>query len=101
MFRSGGRPFRVSAAVMTFLFLALLAIAASPALHQAIHPEAKDAHHDCAITALAHGQVDAPTPDISVAVPNDCVQSSSPVTIPFFSTTLKLLPPARAPPSPS
>ena len=28
MFRSGGRPFRVSAAVMTFLFLALLAIAA-------------------------------------------------------------------------
>jgi len=99
MFRSGGRPFRVSASVMSFLFLVLLAFAASPALHQAMHADANDAHHHCAITALAHGQVDAPTVDISTAVPNECVQSSSPATIGFFSTILELLPPGRAPPS--
>ena len=101
MFRSGGRPFRALAAGMTFLFLVLIAFAASPALHQAIHTDANDAHHHCAITALAHGQVDVPTADISAAVPNECIQPSSPVTVSFLGTTLELLPPGRAPPSAS
>ena len=99
MFRSGGRPFRVSAAVMTILFLVLVAFAASPALHQAIHSDANDTHHHCAITALAHGQVDVPTADISAAVPNECIQPSSPVTVSFPGTIIELLPPGRAPPS--
>ena len=96
---SGGRPLRASAAVMSFLFLVLLAFASSPALHRAIHPDANEAHHHCAIAALLQGQVDAPIADIPTPVSNQCVYSSSPATIPFFSTTLELLPPGRAPPS--
>ena len=101
MIRSGGCPFRVFAAVMTFLFLLLIAFAASPELHHAIHADANDAHHHCAITALAHGLMDMPTADVSAAVPNDCSQPSSPVTVSFFSSTLELLPLGRAPPSAS
>ena len=101
MFRSGGRPFRVSAGVMTFLFLVLLAIFASPTLHQAIHSDAKDADHNCAITALAHGQVDVSTADISMSAPNERIEPSCRVTVSFFSAALKLLPPGRAPPSAS
>lgn len=101
IFHSDGRPLRVSAAVMSFLFFVLLAFASSPALHQAIHADANDAYHHCAITALTHGQVDVPTANVSATVPNECFQSSSPVTVSFLSTTLKLLPPGRAPPSAS
>jgi len=99
MLRSGGRPLRVSAAVMAFLFLVLIAFAASPALHQAIHTDANDAHHHCAITALTHGQVDVPSADISAVAPNECIQPSCPVTVSFPGTTRELLPPGRAPPS--
>lgn len=99
MIRSGGRPFQVSAAVMAFLFLVLIAFAAFPALHQAIHADANDTHHHCAITALAHGQLDVPTADTCTALPNDCIQPASPVTVSFLDTTLELLPPGRAPPS--
>ena len=99
MFRSGRRPLRAFAVGTTLLFLSLLAFAAFPALHQAIHADATDSHHDCAITALAHGQVHAAAADDSATAPNECVQSFSPVTISFSSTTLRLLPPGRAPPS--
>jgi hypothetical protein len=84
---------------VTFLFLLLLAFESFPALHRAIHADANEARHHCAITALTHGQVGAPTVEVSAAAPNERVQSSSPVTIPIFSTTLELLPPGRAPPS--
>ena len=101
MLRSGRRPFRALAAGMTFLFLVLIAFAASPAFHQAIHTDANDAHHHCAITALTHGQVDVPIADIPTAAPNECIQPSSPVAVSFPGTTRELLPPGRGPPSAS
>lgn len=36
----------------------ILAMAASPALHKAIHHDADDDDHDCAATLVVHGVVD-------------------------------------------
>ena len=101
MFRSSGCPLRASAAVATLLFLSLLALASSSALHRALHADAQDAHHHCVITMLAQGQMDAPVADISTALPHACVQGAPPVTIVVPSIVLELLPPGRAPPSAS
>ena len=49
-------------------FLALLLFSSSPRLHKLIHPDADSADHQCAITMLAQGQVNAPvTPPVLVA----------------------------------
>ena len=98
IFRPGNRPLRAVAAVATLLFLVILAFAASPGLHQAIHHDANDSHHHCAITMLAHGQLDAPTPDVFAVIASERVESFVPVAISFSSATFELLPPGRAPP---
>jgi len=98
LFRSGSRPARLVAAAMILLLLSILALAASPALHEWIHPDAKDVHHDCVVTTLAHGQVDAPACDVSAPVSNPCFELVSPVTALFSCPILELFPPGRAPP---
>ena len=40
-----------------FIFLELLAV--SPELHQYFHPDANQPDHQCGVTLMAHGQVDA------------------------------------------
>jgi hypothetical protein len=98
VFRSLSRRPRVVAAALFFLFLSILAFAASPALHELIHADAKDVHHQCAITVLAHGQVDAPACEVSAPVPTVCFELFSPVTASFASPILEQFPPGRAPP---
>lgn len=41
-------------------------LAASPQLHGAVHAQAGEAAHECAVTLFAHG---ADTPDVAVGVP--------------------------------
>src|ERR1022692_4145023 len=89
VFRSANLPLRVLAVAALFLFLALLAFAALPELHQIFHADAKDAHHHCAITLLTHGQVDAPACDVSTTVPNACVELCSFLTISVPGTTFE------------
>ncbi|MFO1478413.1 MAG: hypothetical protein U1F98_17410 [Verrucomicrobiota bacterium] len=43
--------------VCLVLFLGLQPFVASPALHQAVHPDAGSANHHCAFTLIATGQV--------------------------------------------
>ena len=50
----------VRSIVLLALFLSLLAMASSTGLHQAVHTNAANADHHCAVTLLASGQVDAP-----------------------------------------
>jgi hypothetical protein len=92
-------PVRVVAVVMLFLFLFVLACAVSPGLHRAIHKDADQADHHCAITVLAGGQIDSP----SGAIPNVVPPSSHYVTVlpvesPALNSAIDLLPPGRAPP---
>jgi hypothetical protein len=69
---------RAWAVVSLALLLTLLLFTSSERLHKLIHPDADSPNHDCAITMLAHGQVN------SVTVP--------PVVISFIAVVLFLLP---------
>lgn len=69
------------AVVSLGIFLTLLLFTSSHSLHKLIHPDADSPDHQCAITMLVHGQVNAPV------VP--------PVLIAFAFALLFVLPPAR------
>src|SRR5258708_20728528 len=59
--------------LLILLFLALLALAAFPGLHSAIHNDANHPDHHCAITVLLHGQVEPAVCDLPVhPTPADC-----------------------------
>ena len=45
------------AALMMSLWLFVIALAASPSLHQYFHRDASNAEHSCAITLFAHGKL--------------------------------------------
>ena len=51
---------RISGIICLLLLLTLQLFASSEALHKLIHPDADSPDHHCAITMLAHGQVNAP-----------------------------------------
>jgi len=53
--------------VLMVLFCGLLSSSAS--LHEIIHPDANDGHHQCAITVFAHGHVDLTDGGAPLAVP--------------------------------
>ena len=80
------------------MVLLLNALAASPGLHQILHPDANHADHQCAVTMFAHGQVDASSVDFILPVPvlAEVSQPSAPVEI--FTSFLEQLPAGRAPP---
>jgi hypothetical protein len=71
-------PRRVWSVVCLVGFLSLLLFTSSAQLHKLIHPDADSADHECAVTMLAHGQVNA-----SVAPP---------VLIAFVAAIFFLLP---------
>ncbi len=86
------------AVLSLLLMLCLLALAASPKLHELIHKDAGRADHQCAVTLFAHGQVDAVDFSVAVAGPFCAAEffPSPPVSI--FSSAFEMLPPGRAPP---
>ena len=51
---------RVWATIGLALFLTLQLFASSESLHKLIHPDADSPGHQCGITMIAHGQVNAP-----------------------------------------
>jgi hypothetical protein len=46
------------AGAMIFMVLFCSLLSSSPNLHEAIHPDANNEHHHCAITIFAHGHAD-------------------------------------------
>lgn len=63
-------PFRRVMAVVVLLHLGVvLAAAASPGLHERLHADAKDAHHECAITLFASGAVQHGAGPVVVVAP--------------------------------
>lgn len=94
------RPVRFLTALGLALWIVLCGILAHlPSAHEALHHEAKDSGHQCAITLFAHGQVqfDAPPPlvVVPVAVP---IAAGSCVLISISHTTDYALLPGRGPP---
>ena len=63
-FHPGSWTRRDVAFLLLLLYGLLAAFAASPALHEAIHTDAKGADHHCAITVLTQGHIDLPLCDV-------------------------------------
>lgn len=74
-------------------------LSSSPKLHEIIHPDANDQHHQCAITIFAHGHVDLTDGGQALAAP---IFFESQTSVLFESAVLSssdyLLLPGRAPP---
>jgi hypothetical protein len=86
------------ALLMVALVLLLNALAASPSLHEWFHADAGSAHHRCAVTMFAHGQVDTASVDVPVAVPVTLGDIVVPAEISFYHPSIDNLPAGRGPP---
>ena len=89
---------RALAFAPVLLFLLLFTFAASPALHLALHADAGDGDHHCAIKLLAQGQLESPNLDFFVFIAAKEVNNTVPVLLSVPGNGVELLPPGRAPP---
>jgi hypothetical protein len=91
-----GKPGK--ALLLLALFLSVLALANSAALHKAIHPNAGKADHECAVTLLASGQIHVmaseTAPVIAAILLFLCLRET-----PAAIRRLVQLPPSRGPPA--
>ena len=99
MFHRGGRPFRVVVGLSLLLYLLLAASASSPALHQAIHKDAKSHDHHCVITALTQGQIEGPVCNAFLSFTPAVFDYAPPYLLSVRVASLELLPPERGPPA--
>lgn len=98
--RKALRSRSVIAGSLLALFLFVLAMAQFETLHESCHAEAKQADHQCAVTTLHSGMVDASATDTAI-VPAPPVVVSEPITgISFVSSADYSLLPSRGPPAP-
>lgn len=80
-------------------FLWLLALSTSAALHHEEHHDADAAHHECAVTLLAHGKLDAaPSLALALAPPARPRPPSFPPLTVLARVDHRLMP-GRAPPA--
>lgn len=81
------------------LFLLVQAMAASPALHLLIHPDAADQNHQCAVTLFTHGQACfSDTQTAPVLAPPIVSLRQMPAPARFVSIEVRYLP-CRGPPA--
>jgi len=80
------------------LVLLLNGMAAAPALHRAIHHDADNSGHDCAITMFAHGNVEPATCGVSVVAPAMAIKTAPLLEFSVFSAAIENLPFGRGPP---
>jgi hypothetical protein len=92
---------QAASAFLLGLFLSVQAMVALPALHAWVHPKANDPDHECAVTLLSHGQVEASgatTP--AFCAPTRVIETQALPEIVFVSTDVRLHP-SRGPPASS
>jgi hypothetical protein len=87
----------VSALLLGTLLL-LQSMVALPGLHRLVHYDAGDPAHQCAVTMLAHGQVDSSTTDVCVAGPPPILTPGAQLPETHFVFTDIQLQPSRGPP---
>ncbi len=87
------------AGALVALFLSVFAVAQSEALHRLVHSDAGQPSHQCAVTMLQSGQVDAPVCDVAIvpaAVVSVSVQLAENNFVPSVDYSL---PPSCGPPA--
>jgi hypothetical protein len=77
-----------------------LSMAVCEPLHKFFHPDADEAGHECAVTMFAHGQVENSVVDVPVILPSSGIELTPQIVFSHFVSTVKDLPPGRAPPLP-
>jgi len=77
----------------------LNAMAACPALHEAIHHDADKADHDCAVTMFAHGKLESATVEILPTIVSVSIETGILSRFSTFSPAIENLLSGRAPPS--
>jgi hypothetical protein len=93
------RPIRAVAAALVIVLFALAALAASPALHKAIHADADSGSHHCAVSVLAQGHVELPAGSTSFCLAFVEWDYAPPFLVSVWSRAVELLPPGRGPPT--
>ena len=89
------------ASLLVAIVLLLDAMAACPALHELIHPDAGHSDHECAVTMFAHGKVDSVNVEAAAVPPQALAVVTPLVEFSVFGPAIKHLPAGRAPPVPS
>jgi len=91
---------RSVAGLMLFLWLLTTAMAVCPALHELIHKDADDPHHQCAVTVVIHGNfLSSDTTPVNV-VPVQTVEISSASFVSVLLPAISYRPDfGRAPPA--
>src|SRR5438445_12943999 len=90
---------RALALMLLALFLGTTLAAAAPSLHAAVHSDANNPDHHCAITLLIQGQVDVPVFDTPICLAEQSYSDATPFLLSVYSSTVEFLPPGRGAPS--
>jgi len=91
---------RIWALFCIAVFFAVQIVAFSPQFHRWLHPDADSAGHQCAITAIHHGQLslgDISPPSVAFIAPSIFVLPS--LSLPEYSSFDYRLSSSRAPPT--
>ncbi len=81
------------------LFLSVFALVLSETLHRALHEDACQPEHQCAVTMLQSGQVDAPVCDAAIVSPEIVFVSVPLLENTFVPAVAFFLPPSCGPPA--
>lgn len=87
------------ACLLLGVFVSVLALAQLEALHSAIHADANEANHECAVTLLAAGKLLQTEGTVAVVLAEPSLMADVQPATDASGITLELLPPARAPPA--
>jgi hypothetical protein len=80
------------------LYLAVLALQISPALHRHLHHDSEDRNHHCVVTVLRDGYLAVTSPDAVITGPATAIKFALVGLISVTSSFLEQLPDGRAPP---
>jgi hypothetical protein len=81
------------------LFLSVFSLVLSETLHRALHEDACQPEHQCAVTMLQSGQVDAPVCDAAIVSPEFVSVLVQLVENTFVPAVTFFLPPSCGPPA--
>lgn len=87
------------AAMLLGVFLSVFALTLSETLHRALHDEACEPSHQCAVTMLQSGQVETPVVTITPVITTVVTFVSLPVENKFVPSVDLALPPSCGPPA--
>src|SRR5438445_11767707 len=82
---------RALALMLLALFLGTTLAAAAPSLHAALHSDANNPDHHCAITLLIQGQVDVPVFDKPICLVEQSCSDATPFLLSVFSSSVEVL----------